>query len=247
MFHGIIGTSIINNNFSQHFINHHIDDKFKIRKKELIKINRTKLVPKLMAFASIGIILLLFSTSVQACSSRTIRPISDFTATNTNIAGWGDPESNLIAVPHGNDMGYTIESIADCTNYGFVLEEDLGDGRIKYKIFLYVKDALVDVYNNEGTWWLPDENGVYQQLVFTGEMYYFFTTTIIVEGEFGGPVPNLWVVWFFGGGETLSVTLIARGTGTFTESGVTANVKINMVGILIDGVMEYPMETISFN
>jgi hypothetical protein len=142
-------------------------------------------------------------------------------------------------------MGYTIESIADCTNYGFVLEEDLGDGRIKYDIFLYVKNALVHVYNLEGTWWLPDENGIYQQLVFTGEMDYFFSTSIIVEGEFGGPVPNLMVVWYFIESETPYVSVIARGTGILTQTGEPGNVEITQVGILVDGVMEWPMETVS--
>ncbi|MFX0043820.1 MAG: hypothetical protein ACFE8L_12985, partial [Candidatus Hodarchaeota archaeon] len=166
---------------------------------------------------------------------------------NTDIAGWGDPESNLIAVPHGVDMGYPLEYIVECIHYGFVLEEDLGDGRIKYKIFLYVKGAIVWILNNEGFWWMPNpETGIYEQLVFTGEMDYFFTTTIIVYGEFGGLVPNLWFVWFFGGGETLLSTLIASGTGTLTESGAAANVKIKMVGISVDGVMEWFMETITF-
>ncbi|MFX0021014.1 MAG: hypothetical protein ACFE9S_01715 [Candidatus Hermodarchaeota archaeon] len=216
-------------------------------KKELINITRTKLVPKLIPFLAIGVLLLLFSTSVQACESKAIRPISDFTATNTNIAGWADPQTNLVAVPHGNNDGLQLENIADCTHYGFVLEEDLGDGRIKYKIFLYVKDAVVHVYNNEGTWWLSDPpgSGIYPQLVFTGKMDYYFSTTIIVEGVFGGPVPNLWVVWFFGGGEGLFSALIARGTGTLTQTGETGNVEITQIGILVDGVMEWPVETVT--
>ena len=94
---------------------------------------------------------------------------------------------------------------------------------------------------------LQDENGIYQQLKFTGEMDYYFSTTMIVEGEFGGPVPNLWIVAFFGGGEQTSAALFARGTGILTQTGETTNVKINMIGILVDGVMEWPMETISFD
>lgn len=201
-----------------------------------------------MTLATIGIVLLLFSTTVQACDSKAVRPISDFTDTNTDIAGWGDPEwdPNLIAVPCGCDYGLPMEYIADTIHYGFVLEKDLGDGRIMYKIYLYVKGAILHIFYDVGTWWLPDENGVYQQLMFTGKMNYFFTTTIIVYGEFGDPVPNLWYVWFFGGGETLFVTLIARGTGILTESGETACVKISMVGILVDGVVEWPIETIEF-
>ncbi len=216
-------------------------------KNELIKINRTKLVTKLIPFLAIGLVLLLFSTSVQAYESKAIRPISDFTATNTNIAGWGDPEANLVGVPHGNNEGWPLEAIADCTHYGFVLEEDLGDGRIKYKIFLHVKDAVVHVYNIEGTWWLSDPpgSGIYPQMVFTGTMDYYFSTTIIVEGVFGGPVPNLWVVWFFGGGETLFVSVIARGTGTLTQTGEPGKVKITQIGILVDGVFEFPVETVS--
>lgn len=202
-----------------------------------------------MTLATIGIVLLLFSTSVQACGSYAIRPISDFTDTNTDIAGWGDPEWDpvLIAVPCGSDYGAPMQHIADTIHYGFVLEKDLGDGRIMYKIFLYVKGAILQIFYNVGTWWLPDENGIYQQLMFTGEMDYFFTTTIIAHNwEFGGPVPWLWSIWFLGGGETLSQILIAYGTGILTESGAAANVKITMVGMLVDGVYSWPIETIEF-
>ena len=77
-------------------------------------------------------------------------------------------------------------------------------------------------------------------------MDYYFAITIIVHGEFDDPIPWLWDVWFFGGGEFISTVLIASGTGTFTASGEAGNVKIIMFATLVDGVMEWPIETISF-
>ena len=76
--------------------------------------------------------------------------------------------------------------------------------------------------------------------IFVGEMDYYLTTTIIVVGEVGDPVPNLWDVWFFGGGETIISHITGSGTGYFTPygeslglgiSGDPAKVKLNQIGI----------------
>jgi hypothetical protein len=74
-------------------------------------------------------------------------------------------------------------------------------------------------------------------LIFVGEMDYSFTAAVIVEGEMGGPVPNLIDVWFFGAGEAPYSHITGSGTGTFIvdafgfTAGDTANVKVNQVGL----------------
>lgn len=190
-----------------------------------------------------------------------VRPIEDFTDTNTdimpNLAAWSDPQSNLILIPH-----YLLETIADCDPEGFVLEKDLKDGRILYKIDLHVKDAVCWVFWNDGGYWYLNPP------IFTGKIDYYFTVTMIVyDGDFGGPVPNIWQVWFPGmfpgdpiGEGTLSHMALS-GTGTFTEysetigqgfiAGETAKVTMNMVGILKSEddfeYLIYPVEIIFFH
>jgi hypothetical protein len=201
---------------------------------------------KIILSATIAICLLSFIPSVAAKAN--VRPISDFTATNdyTGIAAWYDPVSNLIVFPHGfwvtppiGEFPFVSELISDCEHHGSVLERDLKDGRISYKITLHVKGAFIWVGNY----------GI-NPYVFEGEMDYMFTTTIIVEGEFGGPVPNLLDVWF-GVGETEISHITGSGTGTFLvdafgyNTGDTANVKVNQVGLFNSTF--WPVEILFFH
>ena len=181
---------------------------------------------KIILVAALGICMLSFMPTVLGKAD--VRPIEDFTATNDYVAAWLDPESNLILFPHGAFVTpYGMEVIADCTYSGSVLERDLKDGRIMYKITLHVKGAYMLV-------------GDYQinPYVFEGEMDYTMTATIIVYGEFGDPVPNLHAIWFGAiPGEAPFSHITGKGTGTFNvdafgfTAGDTAKVKINQVGI----------------
>jgi len=184
---------------------------------------------KIILVATLGICMLSFMPAVVGKAN--VRPISDFTATNDNVAAWGDPESNLIIAPHGGFM--LPETIADCIHIGSVLERELKDGRILYKINLHVKGALMAILWNQPYW--PSFPPI-----FIGEMDYYFTTTIIVDGEVGDPIPWLFDVWFYGGGETKFSQITGHGTGYFTDyaeylglgiSGATAKVKLIQVGI----------------
>jgi len=154
------------------------------------------------------------------------RPIEDFTATNDYVAAWVDPKTNLIINPHGFWIFPGLEAIADCEHHGSVLERDLKDGRIMYRINLHVK----------GAWMLVADYGV--ALIFEGEMDYSVTAVVIVEGELGGPIPNLVDVWFFGAGEAPYSHITGSGTGTFIidalgfTAGDPAKVKVNQVGII---------------
>lgn len=202
----------------------------------MLKINRKKLITSLATVSTIGLLLILFSTSVLAIS--TTRPISDFTATNDNIAAWEDPESELIIFPHGWYIyGFPSgpQSIADCITSGSVLEKDLKDGQIMYKVILHVKGALMVVANStSGT------------VLVEGEMEYHFQVAIIVyDGVLGDPVPNLLQIWwpelFLPGvdpiGEATFAHLTGSGTGEFLvdalgfTAGDSVNVKVNQVGL----------------
>jgi len=203
----------------------------------VLKINRKKLITSLTTVSTIGLLLILFSTSVLAISTK--RPISDFSATNDNIAAWADPESELIIFPHGWYIyGFPSgpQSIADCISSGSVLEKDLKDGQIMYKVNLHVKGALMVVANStSGT------------ILVEGEMEYLFQVTIIVyDGVFGDPVPNLLQIWFPGLflppgadpiGESPFTHLTGSGTGIFLvdalgfTAGDSVNVKVNQIGL----------------
>ncbi|MFX0007158.1 MAG: hypothetical protein ACFFAV_10590 [Candidatus Hermodarchaeota archaeon] len=182
---------------------------------------------RISLLATLGICMLSFMPAVLGTADS--RPISDFVDTNdyTGVAAWVDPETNLIIFPHGfyvTPPGTNL--ISDCEHHGSVLERDLKDGRIMYRINLHVKGAYM----------LVGDYGV-NPFVFEGEMDYSFTCIIIVEGEMGGPVPNLIDVWFYGAGEAPYSHLTGSGTGTFLvdafgfSAGDTANVKVNQIGL----------------
>jgi len=221
-------------------------------------VKRTKLLTSLTTVASIGLLLIFFSSSVLAVA--TTRPISDFTDTNDNIAAWLDSESGLIIFPHGWYIyGFPSgpESIADCMPSGTVLEKELKDGQMMYKVNLHVKGALMVVADSiSGT------------VLVEGEMEYLFQVTIIVyEGAIGDPVPNLLQIWFPAIflppgadpiGEGIFSHLTGSGTGTFLvdalgfSAGDSVNVKVNQVGLTKpEGHPFYPemwpVEIIFFN
>jgi hypothetical protein len=182
---------------------------------------------KLILLATLGICIIgIVPTVIGTADSR---PISDFVDTNdyTGVAAWLDPETNLIIFPHGfyvTPPGTNL--ISDCEHHGSVLERDLKDGRILYRINLHVKGAYM----------LVGDYGI-NPFVFEGVMDYTFTGVVIVEGVMGGTVPNLLDVWFFGAGEAPYSHLTGSGTGTFLvdafgfTAGDTANVKVNQVGL----------------
>ena len=181
---------------------------------------------KIILIAALGICMLSFMPSVFGKANS--RPIEDFTATNENIAAFAN--SDYVVLLH-----IPVEVIADCNPSGSVLERDLKDGRILYKVNLHVDGAALLVFVNELNWhliWQP---------IFIGTMDYYFASTMIVEGELGDPVPNLWDVWFFGGGEDVRAQITGSGTGVFTDfvddyelnftPGDSGKVEIVQVGI----------------
>jgi hypothetical protein len=211
----------------------------------LIKLKRTKYITSLITLTAIGIMLILFSTSVFAATKR---PISDFTDTNNNIAAWGDPDSGLTIFPHGwfifdfPDPPFpdAPQSIAQCNPSGSVSETQLKNGGMMYKVNLHVEGALMVIASD-----IP---------LVIGEMEYHFQATVIVyDGEPGDPVPNLLEIWWPDMfpwlnplidpiGEGTFSHLTGKGTGTFLDPNMAlaygfdpekeVKVKVNMVGML---------------
>ena len=221
---------------SQLLFNHHKDNKFKDKPEKKRGIENLKKT-KIILFATLGVCLFSFIPTVLGAANN--RPITDFTDTNDNVAAWADPESELIIFPHGWYIyGFPSgpQSIADCIVSGSVLEKDLKDGLIMYKVNLHVKGALMVVANfTDGT------------ILVEGEMEYLFQVTLIIyDGVLGDPVPNLLEIWFPGIflppgtdpiGEVTFSHLTGRGTGTFLvdalgfTAGDAVNVKVNQVGL----------------
>ena len=176
-----------------------------------------------------------------------VRPISAFTDTNDYVAAWADPETNLVIFPHGFFVLPGLEVIADCEHHGSVLERELKDGGILYKVNLHVKGAYMLV----GDWGI-------NPFVFEGEMDYYFSATMIVyDAELGDALPNLaWDIWFADPtlppiGESPSCHITGSGTGTFLvdafgfTAGDTAKVKVNQVGLFNSEF--WPVEIIFFH
>ena len=158
---------------------------------------------KLILLTTLGICIISIMPAVVAMSDH--RSISEFAATNDYVTAWSDPESNLVILPHAYAVAPGVEVISDCKYSGSVIEKELEDGRILYKVNLHVKDAWMFVaYMGKG-------------LIIEGEMDYFFTVHMIIEGTFGGPIPNFIDV-IYGGGEIKSVAIIGKGTGTFMDN-----------------------------
>ncbi|MHA1460879.1 MAG: hypothetical protein ACTSO8_05300 [Promethearchaeota archaeon] len=196
---------------------------------------------KIILLATLGICILSFMPAVVGKAN--VRPISAFTDTNDYVAAWADPVSNLIIFPHGfwvTPPG--TDNITNCEHHGSVLERDLKDGRILYKINLHVKGAYM----------LVGDYGIGFPYVFEGEMDYHFTAVIIVEGVLGDPLPNLVDIWFFGAaGEVPFSHLTGSGIGTFLvdafgyTAGDTAKVKVNQIGLF--GGEFWPVEMVFFH
>jgi len=187
---------------------------------------------KIILLVTLGICMLSFIPAALGAANS--RPITDFTATNDHVAGYWSPQSGLILFPHGARW-LGLEKIEDCDPSGSVLERDLKDGRILYKVNLHVKGALMWIYWAEPGW--PGKGPI-----FIGEMDYYFTATMIVEGNLGDPVPNYFDL-IFGNipGELIGSHITGSGTGYFTDyageigqgftPGDSAKVKLNQLSI----------------
>jgi hypothetical protein len=218
----------------------------KLKTKKLIKINRKKLVPKLMTLATIGITLILFSTVVQA--KATIRPLEDWAG--ENVVDWADPDTHLVISPHTvewclygpnwpfNFLDWETKPIWECEYKGFIQERVLDEEHTIITINMHVKEVPFVIF------YYPDEYP-YAPPIYYGIMKYYFQCRMIFNTEslynilgISGKIPSL--IQIFGALYGLwpypeePVPLIDyvhfEGDGYITEGG-EGLVQVNQVGL----------------
>ena len=213
-----------------------------------------------MTVATIGIIIILFSTSAQAAST-TVRPIDDYAGEYINFMGiefegsfsaWADPESGLAIYPHaimwvppldpGNPMdsnflfwGYKL--LKDCPRHGIITEREIDDELVLITINLHVKEVPFLIFPLTGVFYHNEPN-------YAGEMSYNFELKVVFNkamlDEFFEQMDRLpsiaEIAYLFPTiypPDLLPVIHFVRftGNGYITEGG-EGRVVVNQVGIL---------------
>ena len=183
----------------------------------MIKINRTKLVPKLLIFFTLGMLILSFSTAVQGAT--TIRPIDDYAGEYTvffgvdlpgSFLGWGDPDSGLAINPHAlewldplevpeepipypdylNWFFWEYKLLAQCPHRGSIIERVIDEEHTLISINLHVKEVPFLLFNL----YFSGEYPYYcnYEPISAGIMNYNFQAKILFNTEFLYEWFDLW-------------------------------------------------------
>ena len=214
---------------------------------------------------TVGILLLAFIPAVQAKTTK--RSIEDWfvrdagpVGMNPHILGWGD-DTDLIIYPHNFRPGWDFKPIWDCSFNGYILEEEVEDGKLAVTVYLHVTDVPFKISRWFGA-----------NVIFEGMMHYTWRFNFILDLDlyfdelvylnndirlgrgrkgFGFyPKDELnpsivqympYFIYAFGwtwlSCEVVSVHVNGAGEGEFTQpydgwlAGDSAKVKINMVGM----------------
>ncbi|MFX0000897.1 MAG: hypothetical protein ACFE9Q_17545 [Candidatus Hodarchaeota archaeon] len=214
-----------------------------------------------MTFATIGIVLLLFSTSVQA--TTTIRPIEDWAG--ENIVGWADPVSGFAIYPHAvewcffgpnwpfNFLDWEHKLVWECQYEGFIQERVIDEEHTLITINIHVKEVPFMIF-------YPNSPGyIYYPPIYNGTMEYYFQCRILFNTESlynileVGKIPSLFEILGAGFGfwpypdepvPELTYTHFV-GEGYITEGG-EGTVEVNQVGFLNPATGEFiwPVESV---
>ncbi|NHJ19704.1 MAG: hypothetical protein EAX91_02085 [Candidatus Lokiarchaeota archaeon] len=239
--------------------------------RELIKINRSKIVKNITLLATIGILLLVFSTSVQGWggyrSRINIRPIEDWKG--EDVVGWADPESGLVihpqavewvpADPESPNFPFTLldwerKPIWECEYWGTILERELDDQNTLISIYIYVKEVPFMIFTLTGA------DYIYYPPLYYGVMQYYFqckmqfnTESLYNIFEADGKIPALneifgasYGFWPYPEEPVPLVTYMhILGVGEITEGG-DGTVYLHQLGIFNTeiGDYDYPYETV---
>jgi hypothetical protein len=217
-------------------------------------LKKTKLFTSLMTVATIGLILVLFSCSVQAAGTIK-RPIEQWEG--EEIVGWADPVSGLTIHPHAvewsmdgfpfNFIYWEHLSIFDCQSYhGFINERVVDDETTLITIHVTVKGVPFMIF--------PYEDGyVYSPPLYYGMMHYTLEVRIQFNTEslynilaISGKIPSLFSIFAASVGfwpypeEPLPLVEYMHivGNGYLTQ-GVEGNVHLNELGIWNSEIFDY--------
>ena len=209
-----------------------------------------------MTFATIGIVLLLFSTTVQA--KTTIRPIEDWAG--EEIIGWVDPDSGLVIYPHAvewclvgpnwpfNFIDWEHKTVWECEYKGFIQERVIDEEHTLITINLHVKEVPFMIFYPYTPLYM------YSPPIYYGMMQYYFQCRIlfnteslynILEGT-PGEIPSLFEIfgtelgfWPYPEEPVPVVTYMhIIGEGYLTEGG-DGTVEVNQLGFLNPGTGDF--------
>ncbi len=225
----------------------------------MIKINRTKLVKNLMTVGTIGILLLVFSTSVQAKSTK--RPIEDWAGEGT--IGWADPVSGLVIHPHAvewdmenlpfNFAYWENKTVWECEYKGFIQERVIDEEHTLITIHINVREVPFMIFSFA-------EGYIYDPPIYYGMMKYRFQCRMLFNTESlyniletSGKIPSLFMIfgaaigfWPYPEEPLPEITYMHFvGQGYITEGG-EGTVKVNQIGIFDPDIGDFvwPVESV---
>jgi hypothetical protein len=166
-------------------------------------MNREKLMTSIMTVATIGIILVLFSNSVQAAGT-TKRPIDDWAGGklffmgveyNISCTAWADPESGLWIWPHAdtwfapsdlypdgfNFLIWGYKLLEQCPHHGSITEREVDEEHVLISINLHASEVPFMVFTEDFTGeyvYVPSYAPIYK-----GIMSYNFECKILFNTE----------------------------------------------------------------
>ena len=209
-----------------------------------------------MTVATIGLILVLFSSSVQAAGTIK-RPIEQWEG-EQNL-GWADPVSGLVIHPHSvewclegpnwpfNFLDWEHLSMFDCESYhGFIIEKAIDDETTLVTIYVTVNGVPFMIF--------PYMEGYnYAPPMYYGMMQYTFQIKIQFNTEslctilaLSGKIPSLFSIFAAAFGfwpypeEPIPLVVFMHivGNGYLTEGG-EGNLHLNQLGIWNPEILDY--------
>jgi len=146
-----------------------------------------RLRTKLVLLAIVGMLTLSITVASTQGWWRTfnLRPIDDWMANNPwgSSPGWGgyDYEDDWYIVYLCDDF---LGNFYDFNTYGFILEEVMPDGSLKFTVWLSARNVYMEVYN------APWPDLVIQDIVVIGTCDFFFRFQFLLEPTYpGGDTP----------------------------------------------------------
>lgn len=164
-------------------------------------MNRTKLMTSMMTVATIGLILVLFSNSVQAVGTIK-RPIDDWAGGKIFFMGeeydvsctaWVDPESGLWVWPHAdtwfmapgldgiNFLFWGYKLLDQCPHHGIITERVVDEEHVIISINLHASEVPFLVFTQDvtGPYLYPPS----YEPIYKGIMSYSFECKILFNTE----------------------------------------------------------------